>query len=217
MGTERWTGVLGLALAVSVIGGIVFETMGPNLSMTPDEMFKSFKSANTDVLIATALLVVQKVVLVAFAVGLSNLVARSGRDGLLANLILVAATLQVAITMVYVATYAAVASAIGQLTVPVVFGISTVGAAMDVAGDPFLGLMIAAAARGLARSGLSAQWTGRLGEIAGGLLLISTISLLAPQNFFLMLPLLLAVLLTIVWLAAASIALLRGRTPAIAT
>jgi hypothetical protein len=32
MRTERWTSIAGLALLATVIGGIVFETMGPNWS-----------------------------------------------------------------------------------------------------------------------------------------------------------------------------------------
>lgn len=59
----------------TVIAGIVFETMGPNLSMTPRQMHDSFKNANGAVIAAGAFLLVQKIVLVRFAAGLATLVA----------------------------------------------------------------------------------------------------------------------------------------------
>jgi hypothetical protein len=80
MRTERWTGIAGLVLLASVIGGIVFETMGPNLSQTPQQMHDSFKNANGAVVAAGAFLIVPKVVLVAFAVGLATLVARGRKS-----------------------------------------------------------------------------------------------------------------------------------------
>lgn len=69
MRTERWTEVAGPVLLETVIGGIAFETMAPNLSMTPQQMHDSFKNANGAVVAAGAFLLVQKVVLVAFAAG----------------------------------------------------------------------------------------------------------------------------------------------------
>lgn len=211
MRTERWTGIAGLVVLASVIAGIVAETMGPNLSMTPQQMYDSFKTANTTVLLAGAFLLVQKVVLVGFAAGLATLVARGEEEPLLSRVVLAAGMLQVAITMVYVATYVAVASVVGQLTVPIVFGIFTVGDSMDLAGMPFLGLMFAGAGHGLARARLVPNWVGRLGLVTGGLLVLGSFSILSPQSFLLSLPMLVGVLLAIVWLLVADIALVRGR------
>ena len=45
--------------------------------------------------------------------------------------------------------------------------------------------------------------------VAGGLLVVGSFSRLAPQSFFLSLPLLFGVLLELVWLLAANIALIR--------
>jgi hypothetical protein len=211
--TERWTGIAGLVLVSSVIGGIVFETLGPNVSMTPDQMAASFKSGQVTVGLATTFLLIQKVVLVGFAVGLATLAARGEKDHTISRLILVSGTLQVAITMVYVATFQAIASVAGQLPAAVVFGLATVGENMDLAGMPFLGLMIASAGYGLARAGVLPRWVGRFGLVAGGLLILGSFSLIDPQSFFLMLPLLLAILLTVIWVPVASIALILVREP----
>jgi len=211
MRTERWTGIAGLALLATVIGGIVFETMGPNLSQTPQQMHDSFKNANGAVVAAGAFLIVQKVVLVAFAAGLATLVARGEKEPLLSKLVFAGGILQVAISTVYVTTYVAVASVIDQLSVPLVFGLFTVGDSMDIAGMPFLGLMFAGAGFGLARTGVLPRWLGRFGLVAGILLMLGSFSLLAPQSFLLNLPMLLGVLLALVWLLAANIALVRFR------
>ena len=211
MRTERWTGIAGVVLLTSVIAGIVFETMGPNLSMTPDQLSASFKNGQVTVGLATTFLLIQKVVLVGFAVGLATLAARGEKDHTISRLILVSGTLQVAITMVYVATFQALVSVAGQLAVPVLFGLATVGENMDLAGMPFLGLMIAAGANGLARARLLPRWAGRFGIVAGVLLVLGSLSLLSPQSFFFMLPLLLGVLLTVIWLGIASVALIRAR------
>ena len=211
MRTERWTGIAGVVLLTSVIAGIVFETMGPNLSMTPDQMSASFQNGQVTVGLATTFLLIQKVVLVGFAVGLATLAARGEKDHTISRLILIAGTLQVAITMVYVATFQAIVSVAGQLPVPVLFGLATVGENMDLAGMPFLGLMIAAGAYGLARARLLPRWAGRFGLVAGILLVLGSFSLLSPQSFFFMLPLLLGVLLTVLWLGIASVALIRAK------
>jgi hypothetical protein len=217
MRTERWTGITGLVLLGTVIGGIVFETMGPNLSQTPQQMHDSFKNAHSAVLAAGAFLLVQKVIIVLFAAGLATLVARGEKEPLLSRLVFGAGILQVAITMVYVTIYVAVASVIDQLSVPITFGLFTVGDTMDVAGDPFLGLMFGGAAYGLARTRVLPRWLGRFGLIAGGLLMLGAFSMLAPQSFFLSLPMLLGVLLGLVWLLAANIALVRVRPAMAAT
>ena len=214
MRLERWTGITGLVLLGSVIAGIVGETMGPNVSMNPPQMYDSFKTANTAVLVAGSFLLVQKVVLVGFAAGLATLVARGEKEPLLSRVVFGAGMLQVAITMIYVATYVAVATIVTQLTAPIVFGLFTVGESFDLAGMPFLGLMVAVASSGLARSRVLPRWLGRFGMVAGGLLMLGSFSLLAPQGFFLMLPLLLGVLLVVVWLLIVNIALIRVRPPA---
>jgi hypothetical protein len=213
MRTERWTGIAGLVLLGTVITGIVFETMGPNLSQTPQQMHDSFKNANGAVMAAGAFLLVQKVVLVAFGAGLATLVARGENEPLLSRVVLAGGILQVAITMVYVTTYVAIASVIDQLSVPIVFGLFTVGDSMDVAGDAFLGLMFAAAGYGLARARILPRWLGRFGLIAGVLLMLGSFSVLAPQGFFFALPMYLGVVLGIVWLLVASIALIRVPQP----
>ncbi|HXN02415.1 MAG TPA: DUF4386 family protein [Candidatus Dormibacteraeota bacterium] len=213
MRTERWTGIAGLVLFATVVGGIVFETMGPNLSMTPQQVHDSFKNANGAVVAAGAFLLLQKVVLVAFVAGLATLVARGEKEPLLSRLVFAGGILQVAITTVYVTTYVAVASVIDQLSVPITFGIFTVGDSMDLAGGAFLGLMFAGAGYGLARSHVLPRWLGRFGLVAGVLLMLGSFSLLAPQSFFLSLPMLLGVLLGVVWLLMANIALVR-RQPA---
>jgi hypothetical protein len=56
---------------------------------------------------------------------------------------------------------------------------------------------------------LLSRWLGRFGMVAGGLLVVGSFSRLAPQSFFLSLPLLFGVLLGLVWLLAANIALIR--------
>lgn len=213
MRLERWTGIAGLVLLATVIGGIVFETMGPNLSQTPQQMHDSFKNANGAVMAAGAILLVQKVLIVLFAAGLATLVARGEKEPLLSRVVLAGGILQVAITMVYVATYVAVASVIDQLSVPIVFGLFTVGDSMDVAGDAFLGMMFAGAGYGLARAGVLPRWIGRFGLIAGVLLMLGSFSLLSPQGFFTALPMYLGVLLALVWLLVANIALIRVRPP----
>jgi uncharacterized protein DUF4386 len=211
--TERWTGIAGLVVLASVIAGIVFETMGPNLSMTPQQMYDSFKTANSAVMAAGAFLLVQKIVLVGFAAGLAALVARGEKEPLLSRVVFAAGVLQVAITMIYVTTYIALASVVSQLTVPIVFGVFTVGDSMDLAGSPFLGLMFAGAGYGLARARLLPRWLGRFGMVTGGLLVIGSFSILAPQSFFLSMPMLVGVLLALVWLLVANIALIRIRQP----
>jgi hypothetical protein len=213
MRTERWTGIAGLVLLGTVIGGIVFETMGPNLSMAPQAMHDSFKNANGAVVAAGAFLLVQKVVLVGFTAGLATLLARGVKEPLLSRVVFAAGILQVAITMIYVATYVAVASVIDQLSAPITFGLFTVGGTMDLAGDAFLGLMFAGAGYGLARSGVLPRWLGRFGLIAGGLLMLGSFSLLDPQGFFVALPMYLGVLLGLLWLLLASITLVRVRPP----
>jgi hypothetical protein len=213
MHTERWTGIAGLVLLGAVVAGIVFETMGPNLSMTPQEMHDSFKNANGAVVAAGAFLLVQKVVLVGFTAGLATLVARGEKEPLLSRVVFAAGILQVAITMIYVSSYVAVASVIDQLSVPITFGLFTVGDTMDLAGDAFLGLMFAGAGYGLVRSGVLPRWLGRFGLIAGGLLMLGSFSLLNPQGFFVALPMYLGVLLGILWLLLASITLVRVRPP----
>ena len=212
MRTERWTGTVGLVLLGSVIAGVVFESMGPNLSQTPQQMYDSFKNENWAVMIAGAILIVQKVLIVGFAVGLATLVARGGEKAqILSRFVLIAGGLQVAITMIYVATYVALASVANQLTVPIVFGIFTVGDTLDLAGDPFLGLMFGAAAYGLRRVRLISRWISYLGMAAGTLLLLGSFVILAPQGFFLALPMYLGVLLGVVWLLVVNIALVRSR------
>jgi hypothetical protein len=213
MRMERWTGIAGLVLLGTVIAGIVFETMGPNLSMTPQQMHDSFKNANGAVVAAGAFLLVQKVVLVAFAAGLATLVARGEKEPLLSRVVFAGGILQVAITMIYVATYVAVASVIDQLSVQITFGLFTVGGTMDVAGEAFLGLMFAGAGYGLARSGVLPRWLGRFGLVAGGLLMLGSFSILDPQGFFVAIPMYLGVVLGIVWLLIANIALVRVRPP----
>jgi hypothetical protein len=156
----------------------------------------------------------QKIVLVGFAARLAALVARGEKEPLLSRVVFAAGVLQVAITMIYVGTYVAVASVVSQLSVPVLFGIFTVGDTMDLAGMPFLGLMFAGAGYGLARAYLLPRWLGHFGMVAGGLLVVGSFSMLAPQSFFLSLPLLFGVLLGLVWLLAANIALIRIRLPA---
>ena len=211
MRTERWTGIAGLVLLGTVIAGIVFETMGPNLSMTPRQMHDSFKNANGAVIAAGAFLLAQKIVLVGFAAGLATLVARGEKEPLLSRLVFAGGILQVAITMIYVATYVAVASAIDQLSEQVTFGLFTVGDTMDLAGSAFLGLMFAAAGYGLARASLLPRWLGRFGLVAGVLLILGAFSLLDPQGFFFATPMYLGVLLGMVWLLIANIALIRIR------
>jgi hypothetical protein len=115
--------------------------------------------------------------------------------------------------MIYVSSYVAVASVIDQLSVPITFGLFTVGDTMDLAGDAFLGLMFAGAGYGLVRSGVLPRWLGRFGLIAGGLLMLGSFSLLNPQGFFVALPMYLGVLLGILWLLLASITLVRVRPP----
>lgn len=212
MRTERWAGIVGLVLASTVIAGIVAETIGPNLSMNAQQMHDSFRSANTAVLIGSAVLVIQKVVLVGFAAGLAALAARSERDHVVSGLILAAGTIQAAVSMVYVATYAAVASVIDQLSAPRVFAVFTVGDTIDIAGIPFLGLMFAAGAYGLYRSMLIPLWLERLGIAAGALMLLGSFTIVAPQSFFLTLPKLAGVLAGIVWLLITSIVLVRAGT-----
>jgi hypothetical protein len=73
--------------------------------------------------------------------------------------------------------------------------------------------MIAAGAYGLVRASVLRRWVGRFGLVAGGLLLLGSFSVISPQNFFLMLPILLGVLLSVIWLAIASIALIRVNVP----
>lgn len=211
MGTERWTGIAGLVLLGTVIAGIVFETMGPNLSQTPQQMHDSFKNANGAVVAAGAFLLAQKVLLVLFAAGLAALVARGEREPLVSRVVFAGGILQVAITMVYVTTYVAVASVIDQLSVPITYGLFTVGDTMDIAGDAFLGLMFAGAGYGLARAGLLPRWLGGFGLLAGALLMLGSFSLLAPQSFFLGLPMYIGILLGLVWLLVANIALIRVR------
>jgi hypothetical protein len=212
--TERRTGIVGLVLLATVIGGIVFETMGPNLSMTAQQVFDSYRSASGAVYAAGAFLLVQKVVLVGFAVGLATLVARSEEEPVLSRLVLAAGVLQVAITMIYVATYVALATVASQLPVPVVFGVFTVAETLDLAGAPFLGLMFAGAGYGLSRGRLLPRWVGRLGMAAGGLLMLGSFTLLQPQSFPLSLPMLLGVLLGLLWLLAAGVALIRVKPSA---
>jgi len=187
----------------------VAETIGPNLSMNAQQMHDSFRSANTAVLLGSSILVIQKLLLVGFAAGLAALAARSERDHVVSRVILAAGVIQVAVSMVYVATYAAVASAIDQLSAPIVFAVFTVGDTMDIAGIPFLGLMFAAGAYGLARSKLIPRWLERLGIASGALLVLGSFTIVAPQSFFLTLPMLVGVLAGIVWLAATSVALVR--------
>ena len=209
MSADRWTGTVGLVLLASVIAGIVFETMGPNLSQTPQQMYDSFKNENWAVMTAGAILIVQKVLIVGFAVGLATLVVRGEKGQILSRLILIGGGLQVGITMIYVAMYVAVASVVDQLTVPIVFGLFTVGGTLDLAGDPFLGLMFGSAAYGLRRAHLIPRWIGYLGMASAALLLLGSFAMLAPQGFFLAMPMYLGVLLGLVWLLVVNIALLR--------
>lgn len=209
MRTERWTGAAGLVLVVLVLTGVVAETMGPNSSMAAAEMAASFKSAQGTVLVGSAILLGQHIVFALFAAGLAALAARSGKDRALSGLILLSAGLGVSLSMVYVATYSAVATVVNELPIPVVFGIFTVGDTMDIAGSAFIGVMVAAGAYGLARSELSPRWQAGVGLAAGGVMVIASFGILAPQSSLLQVPLLVGILLTLVWIVVASIRLIR--------
>ncbi|HSS60265.1 MAG TPA: hypothetical protein VLK30_02270, partial [Candidatus Limnocylindrales bacterium] len=66
------------------------------MSQTSQQMYDSFKNENWAVMTAGAILIVQKVLIVGFAVGLATLVARGGeKEQILSRFVLIAGGLQV--------------------------------------------------------------------------------------------------------------------------
>ena len=182
MRIERWTAVAGLALIASVIGGVVTESIGPDVTKSAAALTAKVASDRSDVLINSALHIAAGVAVLFFAAGLATLIVERGGSHAIARVVLASGVTTAAASVLTAVLAATVASSIHQLhdnqTVYLLYrGATTSATATTI----FFAVSIAATAIGLTGIGLLSRMWGRIGLLAAAVFLVGGFDFLAPD------------------------------------
>jgi hypothetical protein len=183
MRVERWSALAGLALIAAVIGGIVTESIGPDVTKSVAEVTAKVASGRSDVLINSALHVAAGVAALFFVAGLATLIVERGGSRPVARLVLASGIIAGAASVLTAVLAATVASSIHQLhnsqAVYLLYrGATTSAAATTI----FVAITIAATAKGLTGIGLLSEISGRMGLLVAAVFLLGGFDFLAPDT-----------------------------------
>jgi hypothetical protein len=182
MRVERWSAFAGLALTGAVIGGVVTESIGPDVTKSAAVVTAKVASERTDVLINSALHLAAGVAVLFFAAGLATLIVKRGGSHAVARVVLTSGTATGAASILTGVLAAAVANSIHQLhdsqAVYLLYrGATTSATATTI----FVAVAIAAAALGLSGIGVLSRMWGRIGLLVAAVFLVGGFDYLAPD------------------------------------
>ena len=182
MRVERWSGLAGLALIAAVIGGVVTESIGPDVTKSAAAVTAKAASDRSDLLINSALHLAAGVAVLFFVTGLATLIIERGGSHAIARVLLATGITASAASVLTAVLAATVASSIHQLHDSQAIYLLYRGATTSATATTiFVAVTIAATAIGLAGVGLITRTWGRIGLLAAGVLLLGGFDFLAPD------------------------------------
>jgi hypothetical protein len=213
--SARWTGLLGFALLVTLAVAILTESAGPDSSASKREVSATFAAARLTILFSGALFLAAMMFGVAFVVGLSGLVSRSGTDRSLARTVSASGLLVIALITVYAASFAAIAASIHELRghQSLLYVVFRIISATDDGSGIFIALFVVSTSFALVRAGLAPGWLVTVGIATAavraiGALDITTLGALPFGPFMVA-----GTGLCLIWLGLTSTTLLLRRGP----
>lgn len=183
MRVERWSAFAGLALTGAVIGGVVTESIGPDVTRSADAVTAEVASDRSDVLINSALHVAAGVAVLFFAAGLATLIVERRGSHAVARVVLASGVTTAAASVLTALLAATVASSVHQLhdsqaAYLLYRGATTSATATTI----FVAVFIAAVASGLTGIGLLSRMRGRIGLLIAAVFLVGGFDYLAPDT-----------------------------------
>jgi hypothetical protein len=182
MRVERWSAIAGLALMAAVIGGVVTESIGPDVTKSAAAVTAKVASNRSDLLINSALHLAAGVAVLFFVAGLATLIVESGGSNAVARIVLASGIIAGAASVLTAVLAATVASSIHQLhdnqaAYLLYRGATTSATATTI----FVAVTIAATAEGLTGIGLLSKIAGRIGLLVAAIFLLGGFDFLAPD------------------------------------
>jgi hypothetical protein len=182
MRVERWSALAGLALIAAVIGGVVTESVGPDVTKSAAAVTAKVASDRSDVLINSALHIAAGVAVLFFAAGIATLIVERGGNHTVARVVLASGVTTAAASVLTAVLATTVASSIHQLhdsqAVYLLYrGATTSATATKI----FFAISIAATAIGLTGIGLLSRTWGRIGLLVAAVFLVGGFDFLAPD------------------------------------
>lgn len=183
MRVERWSALAGLALIATVIGSVVTESIGPDVTNSAAAVTAKVASKRSDLLINSALHIAAGVAALFFVAGLATLIVERGGSHAVARVVLASGITAGAASVLTAVLTATVASSIHHLhdsqAVYLLYrGATTSATATQV----FVALTIGATAIGLAGVGLLSRISGRIGLLVAAVFLLGGFDFLAPDS-----------------------------------
>jgi hypothetical protein len=182
MRVERWSAIAGLALMAAVIGGVVTESIGPDVTKSAAALTAKVASDRSDLLINSALHLAAGLAVLFFVAGLATLIVENGGSNALARVVLASGIIAGAASVLTAVLVATVTSSIHQLhdsqaAYLLYRGATTSATATTI----FVAVTIAATANGLTSIGLLSKVAGRIGLLVAAVFLLGGFDFLAPD------------------------------------
>jgi|GEM_PF-4818067 len=182
MRSERWTAFAGLALSGAVIGGVVTESIGPDVTKSAAVLTAKVASDRPDVLINSAFHVAAGLAALFFVAGLATLIMEGRGSHALARIVLASGVTAAAASVLTAVLAATDASSVHHLqdsqAVYLLYrGATTSATATTI----FVAITIAATAIGLSGIGLLSRMWSRIGVLVAAVFLLGGFDYLAPD------------------------------------
>lgn len=183
MRVERWTAFAGLALIAAVIGGVVTESIGPDVTKGAAAVARKVASDRSDLLINGTLHIAAGVAALLFAAGLATVIVERGGSHAVARIAFASGITASGASVLTAVLAATVASSIHHVQgSQAVYLLDRAATTSATATTIFVAVMIAATSIGLAGVGLLSRISGRIGTLVAAVFLLGGFDFLAPDS-----------------------------------
>ena len=206
-----YSGVAAILAAFGLVAFIVVEFIGPDPSWSVRQIAGVFQHDPKHVQLAAVLGVIWPALYLVWLCGWQDILRQSeGEGSVLSTLALASGVIGVTLFMVFIGTYGALATSIGQhANASLLYGFDQAAASIDTLDSIFFGLVVAVSSLSLVRTLILSRGLAWFGLVSGSAWALGGFSFLSPAGGSLGFIDFLGTVLSLVWFLLVGIGVLR--------